>query len=100
LAAAEEAIKVSEGIDAFLKSLNLPVVPTISTPFGQAGSAIGNSASSFYGTPFGQAGSTINVTVNAGSVVGSTDALITTVREGILAGQSSGNVISYNPLDI
>jgi hypothetical protein len=96
LAAAEEAIKVSEGIDAFLKSLNLPVVPTISTPFGQAGS----SAASALGTPFGQAGSTINVTVNAGSVVGSTDALISTVREGILAGQSSGNVISYNPLDI
>jgi hypothetical protein len=101
LAAAEEAIKVSEGIDAFLKGLNLPATPTIGTPFGQADSRVGNSASSFYGTPFGQAsGTTVNVTVNAGSVVGSADALVNTVREGILAGQSSGNVISYNPLNI
>lgn len=45
-------------------------------------------------------GSIINVTVNAGNVIGSADALVDTVRQGILAGQSSGNVISYNPLAI
>ena len=45
-------------------------------------------------------GSIINVTVNAGNVVGSSAALVDTVRQGILAGQSSGNIISYNPLDI
>jgi hypothetical protein len=48
--------------------------------------------------PLGAA--TINVVVNAGNVVGSSAALVDTVRQGILAGQSSGNIISYNPLDI
>lgn len=102
LAAAAEAEKVSAEIDKFLSGLNLPTATT----GGGFGSSVmenyrlNNIGTSFVGTPFGQAGSTVNVTVNAGSVVGSTDALITTVREGILAGQSSGNVISYNPLNI
>lgn len=45
-------------------------------------------------------GPTINVSVNAGSVVGSTSALVDTVRLGILAGQGSGNKILLNPLDL
>lgn len=48
----------------------------------------------------GFVGPTINVTMNAGNVIGSSAALVDTVRQGILAGQSSGNIISYNPLDI
>ena len=48
----------------------------------------------------GFVGPTINVSVNAGSVVGSPDALIETVRLGILAGQGSGNKILLNPLDL
>jgi hypothetical protein len=97
VAAADAATKASDDIDKFLKSLNLPpAVATVGTPFGQAGS----SAASALGTPFGQAGSTINVTVNAGSVVGSTDALVTTVREGLLAGQTSGRKVLLNPLDL
>jgi hypothetical protein len=45
-------------------------------------------------------GGSVNVTVNAGSVVGSTSALVDTVRLGILAGQGSGNKILLNPLDL
>ena len=48
----------------------------------------------------GFVGPTINVSVNAGSVVGSTSALVDTVRLGILAGQGSGNKILLNPLDL
>lgn len=61
---------------------------------------------SFAGTAYGEmqsyggSGTTINVSLNAGSIVGSPDALVATVREGILAGQSSGNKILLNPLDL
>jgi hypothetical protein len=48
----------------------------------------------------GFVGPTINVSVNAGTVVGSTSALVDTVRLGILAGQGSGNKILLNPLDL
>jgi hypothetical protein len=48
----------------------------------------------------GSKNSTINVTVNAGSVIGSQSELVSTVREGILAGQGSGNKILLNPLDL
>jgi hypothetical protein len=33
-------------------------------------------------------------------VVGSADALVTTVREGLLAGQTSGRKVLLNPLDL
>jgi hypothetical protein len=61
---------------------------------------------SFAGTAYGEMQSygggspTINVSVNAGTVVGSTSALVDTVRLGILAGQGSGNKILLNPLDL
>ena len=48
----------------------------------------------------GFVGPTVNVTVNAGSVVGSSSDLVETVRLGILAGQGSGNKILLNPLDL
>jgi len=48
----------------------------------------------------GGGGGTVNVTVNAGSVVGSSSDLVETVRLGILAGQGSGNKILLNPLDL
>lgn len=75
--------------------------PIISTP--TMGAVAGFTPTSQYGaipTPGPIAGPMINVTVNAGNVVGSSAALVDTVRQGILAGQSSGNIISYNPLDI
>ena len=56
-------------------------------------------AQSYAGYNAGGGGS-VNVTVNAGSVVGSTSALVDTVRLGILAGQGSGNKILLNPLDL
>jgi len=75
--------------------------PIISTP--TMGAVAGFTPTSQYGaipTSGAIAGPMINVTVNAGNVVGSSAALVDTVRQGILAGQSSGNIISYNPLDI
>ena len=75
--------------------------PIISTP--TMGAVAGFTPTSQYGaipTSGPIAGPMINVTVNAGNVVGSSAALVDTVRQGILAGQSSGNIISYNPLDI
>lgn len=75
--------------------------PIISTP--TMGAVAGFTPTSQYGaipTSGAIAGPSINVTVNAGNVVGSSAALVDTVRQGILAGQSSGNIISYNPLDI
>ena len=56
-------------------------------------------AQSYAGYNAGGAG-TVNVTVNAGSVVGSSSDLVETVRLGILAGQGSGNKILLNPLDL
>jgi hypothetical protein len=75
--------------------------PIISTP--TMGAVVGFTPTSQYGaipTSGAIAGPMINVTVNAGNVIGSSAALVDTVRQGILAGQSSGNIISYNPLDI
>lgn len=77
--------------------------PIISTP--TMGAVVGFTPTTQYGTmtspgSAGFVGPTINVTLNAGNVVGSSAALVDTVRQGILAGQSSGNIISYNPLDI
>jgi hypothetical protein len=77
--------------------------PITSTP--TMGAVAGFTPTTQYGTmssagSAGFVGPTINVTVNAGNVVGSSAALVDTVRQGILAGQSSGNIISYNPLDI
>jgi hypothetical protein len=75
--------------------------PIISTPI--MGAVAGFTPTSQYGaipTSGAIAGPSINVTVNAGNVIGSSAALVDTVRQGILAGQSSGNIISYNPLDI
>lgn len=77
--------------------------PIISTP--TMGAVAGFTPTVQYGTmtspgSAGFVGPTINVTMNAGNVVGSSAALVDTVRQGILAGQSSGNIISYNPLDI
>ena len=75
--------------------------PIISTP--TMGAVAGFTPTSQYGaipTAGAIAGPMINVTVNAGNVVGSSAALVDVVRQGILAGQSSGNIISYNPLDI
>jgi hypothetical protein len=63
-------------------------------------SVAGFTSTASYGTMGSSNSPTINVTVNAGNVVGSSAALVDTVRQGILAGQSSGNIISYNPLDI
>jgi hypothetical protein len=67
--------------------------------------AAASKTTSFAGTAYGEmqsygGGTTINVSLNAGSIVGSPDALVATVREGILAGQSSGNKILLNPLDL
>jgi hypothetical protein len=75
--------------------------PITSTP--TMGAVVGFTPTSQYGaisTSGAIAGPSINVTVNAGNVIGSSAALVDTVRQGILAGQSSGNIISYNPLDI
>ena len=58
-------------------------------------------AQSYAGYNAGGGGAgTVNVTVNAGSVVGSSSDLVETVRLGILAGQGSGNKILLNPLDL
>jgi hypothetical protein len=68
--------------------------------------AAASKTTSFAGTAYGEMQSygggspTINVSVNAGTVVGSTSALVDTVRLGILAGQGSGNKILLNPLDL
>jgi len=77
--------------------------PIISTP--TMGAVAGFTPTVQYGSmtspgSAGFVGPTINVTMNAGNVIGSSAALVDTVRQGILAGQSSGNIISYNPLDI
>ena len=118
--AAEDAIKAAEdanrAADQFLAKLGL------NTPYNPLSSMIAtpaptltpyNPLSSMIATPFSptssfgsgsSAGSrsatSITVNVNAGSVIGSADALVDVARQGILAAQSSGSVISYNPLAI
>lgn len=117
--AAEDAIKAAEeaakNVDDLLKKLGInttdglggsktdsaaskAVAPTSGlisgfTPTTTYGSSVAPGSSGFVGP-------TINVTVNAGNVVGSSDELVSTVRDGILRGQSSGNRILLNALDL
>lgn len=113
-AAIAAAEKASKAADDLLKKLGLgdsglggsqtdsaasrSVAPTSGvisgfTPTTQFGSTLAPGSPGFVGP-------TINVTVNAGNVVGSSDELVSTVREGILRGQSSGNRILLNALDL
>lgn len=62
-----------------------------------AASSLAN-ASSFVGS--GSKNTSINVVVNAGNIVGSQSELVDIVRQGILAGQTSGNAITLNSLEI
>ena len=128
--AAEDAIKAADdanrAADEFIAKLGLtsPSGVPLGQPFSPGFSAGGNNTP---GTSFGSAptsgfipgfspttsfgssssagsrgfiGPTINVNVNTPSLIGSADALVEVARQGILAAQSSGNIISYNPLDI
>lgn len=102
LAAAEAAAKASEEIDKFLAGLNIPnpvsgaqTSGAISgfTPSTQYGSSIAPGSAGFVGP-------TVNVTVNAGNVIGDKEALVDTVRQGILASQLSGKIIQLEALGI
>lgn len=103
LAAADAAAKASEEIDRFLAGLNLP-----ETGAGAKSGAIsGFTPSTQYGSSTLQPGSpgfigptAINVTVNAGNVIGDKEALVDTVRQGILASQLSGKIIQLEALGI
>ena len=127
---AESSIKAAEAANKaaedFLSKLGLtsPSGVPIRQPFSPGFSAGGNNTpgTSFGSAPtsgliqgfsptsaFGSGSSAggrfigptpITVNINAGSVIGSADALVDVARQGILAAQSSGNVIAYNPLDI
>lgn len=66
-----------------------PGIPTIYAPTVDAASSVSTS---------GASGGNVTVNVNAGNVVGSTDELVSVVREGILAGQASGKLITLNSL--
>jgi hypothetical protein len=84
--------------EQYAASRGAAVAPTSGPVIGfTPTSQYGSTAS--IGTPFGQAGS-VTVNVNAGSVIGSTDALVNTVREGILASQLSGKIIQLEALNL
>ena len=102
IAAAEAAAKAAEEIDKFLAGLNIPnaisgaqTSGAISgfTPSTQYGSSIAPGSAGFVGP-------TVNVTVNAGNVIGDKEALVDTVRQGILASQLSGKIIQLEALGI
>ena len=118
--AAEEASKAADkaiaDVDKLLASLGIKpdalggsmTDSAASRSFAPTSSSIsGLTPTSQYGaqtlTP-GSAGfvgpTSINVTVNAGNLIGGKEELVATVREGILAGQSSGNKILLNALDL
>ena len=97
LAAAEAASKAA---DDFLSGLGIKSTPTGSavsgfTPTSQYGSSTLSPGSAGFIGP-----TAINVTVNTGNLIGGKEELVATVREGILAGQSSGNKILLNALDL
>lgn len=102
LAAADAAAKASEEIDKFLAGLN------ISNPVSGAqtsGAISGFTPSTQYGSSIapgsaGFVGPTVNVTVNAGNVIGDKEALVDTVRQGILSSQLSGKIIQLEALGL
>lgn len=98
LAAAEAASKAA---DELLASLG------IKTGAPTGGAISGFTPTSQYGSQTLQPGqpgfigpTAINVTVNAGNVIGDKEALVDTVRQGILASQLSGKIIQLEALGL
>jgi len=117
--AAEEASKAADkaiaDVDKLLASLGIKpdalggsmTDSAASRSFAPTSSSIsGLTPTSQYGaqtlTPGsgGYNASTINVTLNTGNLIGGKEELVATVREGILAGQTSGNKILLNALEL
>lgn len=100
LAAADAAAKASEEIDKFLAGLNLPDVAKPGAISGFTPSAQYGSQTLTPGSPGFIGPTSINVTVNAGNVIGDKEALVDTVRQGILASQLSGKIIQLEALGL
>ena len=112
-AASKSAQDAIDQANKFLKSLNLPST----TGTGAGGSVMENYRLNQLAAPqtssynplsgmvadfasTGSSGGNVTVNVNAGNVIGSTAELVSVVREGILAGQSSGKSITLNSLEV
>lgn len=104
LAAAEAAAK---SVDDYLRSIGIDSTVNQTSKAPTGGPISGFTPTTQYGSQTLTPGSpgfigptAINVTVNASNVIGDKDALVDTVRQGILASQLSGKIIQLEALGI
>lgn len=110
---AEAALKAAEAaaksVDDYLKGLGIDSSSSANqtSKAPTSGAISGFTPTTQYGAQTLQPGSpgfigptAINVTVNAGNVIGDKEALVDTVRQGILASQLSGKIIQLEALGL